>query len=411
MLKPNRRRVVVTGVGMVSPLGVTEDEIWAKLQSKTNAIDILPELDDFASMQTRLGAPVKAMLPNYPRRQARAMGRIGMMAVWAAQMAIEQAKLKDSPILHSVRTGVSCGSCGGSYSAMMDAGRFGVEKDVKCLNATTYASIMPHMVPVNLSLYFGIHGRLIATSTACTSGSQGIGYAAENIAYGLADVMLAGGAEELSPFSIGVFDALFADSTTSDPKLAPRPFAKDRDGLVVGEGAGILVLEEYEHAKARGAKILAEIVGFGSCCDATHITSPSTPHMAECMRLALQDANLQASDIGYVNAHGTATAGGDLAEGQAMLEVFGDKVPVSSLKSYMGHTLGAAGALEAGMTLLMQRKGWFSPNLNLNEVDPALLDLNLIKGSGLNLECTYVMSNNFAFGGVDTSLIFKVIKE
>ena len=160
-------------------------------------------------------------------------------------------------------------------------------------------------------------------------------------------MMLAGGAEELSPLSIGVFDALFADSTTEDPQKAPRPFAKDRDGLVVGEGAGILVLEELGHAQARGAHIYAEIVGFGTCSDASHITSPNAKYMAESMRLALNDAGLAPSDIGYINAHGTATQGGDLAEGQAMLEVFGDKVPVSSLKSYMGHTLGAAGALEA----------------------------------------------------------------
>ena len=402
-----RRRVVVTGMGMVSPLGVLSSEVWAQLKAQQNAVKVWEPLAHINGMGTRLAAPVTATLPVYPRRQARSMGRIGMMAVWAAEQALVDAELSGSPELQNGRTGVAAGSCAGSAQAVAEEADFVHQKDVKCLNATTYAASMPHMVPVNLSLYFGLHGRLIPTSTACTSGAQGIGYAAEAIRFGLQDMMLAGGAEELSPLSIGVFDALFADSTTEDPQKAPRPFAKDRDGLVVGEGAGILVLEELGHAQARGAHIYAEIVGFGTCSDASHITSPNAKYMAESMRLALNDAGLAPSDIGYINAHGTATQGGDLAEGQAMLEVFGDKVPVSSLKSYMGHTLGAAGALEAAMTILMQQHGWFSPNLNLETVDPNLAGSDLIVGAGRELEAKYVMSNNFAFGGVDTSLIFK----
>ena len=223
--------------------------------------------------------------------------------------------------------------------------------------------------------------------------------------------MVAGGAEELSPFTVGVFDAMFVASQCNDsPELTPKPFDRKRDGIVVGEGAGTLILEDYEHAVARGAKIYGEIVGFATNCDAAHITNPSSEYMEKCMRTALSNAGLKPEDIGYVNAHGTGTSSGDIAESTATYRVFGKNVPVSTLKSYMGHTLGAAGALEAEMTLLMQRQGWFAPNLNLTEPDPLCGDLDYITGTGRTLSAEYAMSNNFAFGGVNTSLIFRLMK-
>jgi 3-oxoacyl-[acyl-carrier-protein] synthase II len=191
------------------------------------------------------------------------------------------------------------------------------------------------------------------------------------------------------------------------PELTPRPFDANRDGLVLGEGAGTLVLEELEFAKARGAKILAELVGFGTNSDGTHVTNPNSATMAQAMRLALEDAKLPPEAIGYVNAHGTATAQGDVAESNATSQVFGERMPFSSLKSYMGHTLGACGALEAWMTIEMQREKWFAPTLNLETIDPKCGALDYIKGDGRVLDTEFVMSNNFAFGGINTSLIFR----
>jgi 3-oxoacyl-[acyl-carrier-protein] synthase II len=257
-------------------------------------------------------------------------------------------------------------------------------------------------------VFFGLTGRVITTSSACTSGSQGIGYAFEAIRYGHATAMVAGGGEELCPTEAAVFDTLFATSTRNDtPQLTPRPFDAARDGLVLGEGAGTLVLEDLEHAQARGARIYAELVGFGTNCDGTHVTQPSAETMAGAMRLALENAGLPPEAIGYVNAHGTATAQGDVAESIATAKIFGSRMPISSLKSYMGHTLGACGALEAWMTIEMMRAGWFAPTVNLERVDPECAPLDYLTGDGRTIDLEYVMSNNFAFGGINTSLIFR----
>ena len=268
--------------------------------------------------------------------------------------------------------------------------------------------MMPHTAAVNLSLYFKTTGRLIPSGTACTSGSLAIGYAYEAIKNGAQDIMIAGGAEEFSPTQVAVFDTLFATSTKNNtPSVTPSPFDANRDGLVIGEGAGTLILEEYEHAKARGAKIYAELVGFGTNTDGTHITQPNAITMAECMKLALETANLSPDKIGYINAHGTGTGHGDIAETTATEQIFGSHTPISSLKSYTGHTLGACGALEAIWSIEMMNNDWFAPTLNLTQVDEKCGKLDYIKSEGRNIKTNYVMSNNFAFGGINTSLIFK----
>jgi 3-oxoacyl-[acyl-carrier-protein] synthase II len=221
-------------------------------------------------------------------------------------------------------------------------------------------------------------------------------------------VMVAGGAEELHAVNAAVFDIMFATSKRNhEPERTPRPFDRDRDGLVVGEGAGTLVLEALEHAEARGARIYAEIAGFGTNGDGTHITNPDVRGMQRVMELALGDAGLAADDIGYVNAHGTATEAGDIAESMATHRVFGDCAPISSLKSYLGHTLGAGGALEAWMTVMMLREDWFAPTVNLETPDPRCAPLDYIRGGPRSLRAVHAMSNNFAFGGVNTSLIFR----
>jgi 3-oxoacyl-[acyl-carrier-protein] synthase II len=237
------------------------------------------------------------------------------------------------------------------------------EKTTEGITATTYLRMMSHTAAVNIGVFFGITGRIITTSSACTSGSQGIGYAYEAIKYGRQVAMLAGGAEELDATGAAVFDTLFATSTKHNeaPQLSPRPFHAQRDGLVLGEGACTLLLEELEHARARGATIHAEVLGYGTNSDGRHVTQPNSDTMAQAMRLALEDAGVPASAIPYVNAHGTATDQGDREESVATLAVFGEKVALSSLKSYMGHTLGACGALEAWMSIQMMRSDWFAP--------------------------------------------------
>jgi 3-oxoacyl-[acyl-carrier-protein] synthase II len=268
---------------------------------------------------------------------------------------------------------------------------------------------MSHTCAANVAQFYGITGRLVSTCTACTSGSQGIGSGYEMVRFGRQDVMVAGGAEELDGIDAAIFDILYAASTRNDaPQSAPRPFDADRDGTVVGEGAGTLMLEELEFAQRRGARIYAEVLGYGTCCDGRHMTNPDPVGMERVMRLALADANLEPSAIGYVNLHGTATEIGDVAESRATHAVFGNSVPVSTLKGHMGHTLGACGALEAWMSLAMLREGWVAPTLNLDRVADDCAPLDYVRGECRDVATDCFMTNNFAFGGVNTSLIFRL---
>jgi 3-oxoacyl-[acyl-carrier-protein] synthase II len=404
------RRVVVTGMAGISPLGNDWATVRARLGEYRNAIVRMAEWEDYEGLNTRLGAPAAPfeLSERFNRKTQRSMGRVALLATRASELALQDAGLLDHPLLTSGRMGVSFGSSAGTPSAIGDFGRMMEERTTRGINATTYIKMMAHTAPVNIGVFFGVTGRVFTTSSACTSGSQGIGYAYEAIKSGKQIAMIAGGAEELDATEAAVFDTLFATSVRNDEaQLTPRPFDSARDGLVIGEGAGCLILEEREHALARGATIYAEIVGFGTNSDGTHVTQPNAATMKVAMQLALEDAGLAPEAIGYVNAHGTATQQGDVAETQATGEVFGKRVPISSLKSYMGHTLGACGALEAWFSIEMMREGWFAPTINLDDVDPACGELDYIRGEGRKLDCEYVMSNNFAFGGINTSLIFK----
>ncbi len=404
------RRVAVTGMAGISPLGNDWASVRERLGQYRNAVVHMEEWDNYEGLNTRLGAPAAPfeLSDRFNRKTTRSMGRVSLLATRATELALEDAGLLDHPLLKSGDMGVAFGSSVGSTSAIGDFGRMLEERSTKGLNATTYIKMMGHTAPVNVGVFFGLTGRVITTSSACTSGSQGIGYAYEAIKTGKQLAMVAGGAEELCPTEAAVFDILFATSVRNDaPETTPRPFDVNRDGLVIGEGAGCLVLEDLEHAEARGATIYAELVGFGTNSDGRHVTQPSADTMRRAMELALQDAGLQPSDIGYINAHGTATAQGDMAESQATHEVFGNNTPISSLKSYMGHTLGACGALEAWISIEMMREGWYAPTINLEQSDPQCAVLDYIAGTGRQIDCDYVMSNNFAFGGINTSLIFK----
>lgn len=403
------RRVVITGIGAISALGDNWNSVSAALKAGQNRIKRIAEFDQIEGLNTRLGAPVEdfTVPAHYSRKALRSMGRGAVMAVRATEKALEQAGLADDLALRNGRAGVSYGSCIGAPGDVPALARVLTDRTTVDINASTYVRTMTHTSAVNIGLFFNMTGRIIPTASACTSGSQGIGYAYEAIKYGLQDVMVAGGSEEFSVTQVAVFDTLFATSMRNDePQLTPRPFDRDRDGLVIGEGACSLILESREHAIARGATILGEIVGYGTNSDGTHITEPNAATMASAMQLALADAGLTPEQIVYVNAHGTATAKGDIAESQATASVLG-RVPISSLKSYIGHTLGACGALEAWMSLEMLREGWFAPTLNLDNIDPACGDLDYITGQGRQLQGGYVMSNNFAFGGINTSLIIK----
>lgn len=404
------KRVVVTGMGCVSALGSDWAEVDARLKSGRNAICHMADWDQYDGLFTRLAGPVLDFKKpaHYSRKAVRTMGRVALLSVRASEMALQDANLLEDPVLASGRAGISYGSSTGSTDAIADFGNMLLNKKTTGLNATSYIRMMGHTAPVNIGVFFGIKGRVYTTSSACTSSSQGIGYGFEAIRHGLQDVMVCGGAEELCPTEAAVFDTLYATSTRNDaPELTPRPFDRDRDGLVIGEGAATLVLEELEHARARGATIYAEVVGFATNSDGMHVTQPDLDSICRVLRLALEDAQLDAAAIDYVSAHGTATDRGDVAESQATLRVLGAKTPISALKSYTGHTLGACGATEAMATVNMLRDGWFHPTLNLENVDPACADIDYITGAGREIDGEYAMSNNFAFGGINTSIIFK----
>ncbi|WP_276898925.1 beta-ketoacyl-ACP synthase [Frischella perrara] len=406
------KRVVITGMGGITAFGHDWQTIQTRLKQGQNAVRYMPEWEVYDGLNTKLGAPIDDFVcpEHYTRKKIRSMGRVSLMSTRATEIALAQSGLLEESVLTDGRTGIAFGSSTGSTQPVAAFATMLNEKHTNNITATTYVQMMPHTTAVNTGLFFGLKGRVITTSSACTSGSQAIGYAYEAIKYGMQTVMVAGGAEELCPSEAAVFDTLFATSQkNSDPISSPRPFDKDRDGLVIGEGAGALILEEYEHAMARGAKIYGEIVGFMTNCDASHITQPRKETMKICIEQALTQANLSPSAIGYISAHGTATDRGDIAESNATAEIFGNKTPISSLKSYFGHTLGACGALEAWLSVEMMHNGWFNPTINLNNPDPLCGELDYIMGNGRQLDVEYIQSNNFAFGGINTSIIIKRI--
>lgn len=405
----NTRRVAVTGIGGITAFGQDWQSIQTAFKAEKNAVKYMDWHERFPELEAQLGAPIENYAPpeHWTRKQLRSMGRVSYLCVDAAEQALTDAGLLGDESITDGRMGVACGSSSGSTKDIGDVGELLLTGTSRNFSANTYVRMMPHTTAANIGIFFGLKGRIIPTSSACSSGSQGIGYAYEAIKYGLTDMMLAGGGEEFCPSEVYVFDSLYAASRRNgEPEKTPRPYDVNRDGLVIGEGAGIFVLEELEHAKRRGAKIYAELVGYGANSDGSHVTQPQKDTMQKCMELALQDAGITPDKIGYVNGHGTATEKGDIAETLATEAVFGF-VPISSQKSYLGHTLGACGALEAWFSIEMMNGGWFAPTLNLNDIDPRCGKVDYILSGGREIETDYVMSNNFAFGGVNTSLVFK----
>lgn len=404
-----RRRVVVTGMGVVSPLGSDLGQIEVALREGRSGVRRMTEWAHVTHMLTQLGAPADVpQIAALPRKVSRLMGRVALLATVATERAIADAGLTTEEV-QSGAIGLAHGSTHGSSSAneawvkqLLDQG------GLLGLPATSYLKFMSHTTAANLALHFGIRGRVMTTCAACVSASHAIGYAYEAIRSGNVDCMIAGGAEELHFSHAGVFDVMHATSSryNETPELAPRPFDKDRDGLVVGEGAGTFVLEEYERARAAGKTIHAEVLGFATNCDGGNITSSSAESMQIAMSGALADARLSPADIGYVNAHATATDVGDQLESKATHAVFGDRVPVSSLKGHLGHTLGACGAIEAAIGIRLMHRGLVPPTRNLTEPDPKCAPLDYVMGSVREKAFDRFLSNKFAFGGINTSLVF-----
>ena len=403
-------RVVVTGMSGITCLGQDWEQVKAGLRAKKSGVQYIEKWQEVEGLCSQLGAPISDFETpaHYSRKQLRTMGRVGVLAIRSVELALMDAQMLNSDLLTDGSTGVAFGSTYGSSDAAIDFMRaVGVNKTVKGVKGSQFIKFMTHTCAANISQHFKTTGRLIPACSACTSGSQAIGFGYEMVKYGLQDIMICGGAEELDAVGTAVFDVMYATSRRNDaPSTTPRPFDKDRDGLVVGEGAGALVLESLESAQRRGAPIHAELAGFATNSDGAHMVNPSKEGMQRVMEKSLSDANLSPAQIDYVCAHGTSTEIGDVAESQATANCFQREVPIASLKSYFGHTLGACGAIEAWICINQLNEGWVAPTINLENPDPECGKLDYIMDVR-EMPQTYVMSNNFAFGGVNTSLIFK----
>jgi len=381
------------------------------LRESRHGIVTMPEWDNVAGLNTRLAALVQGLsLADYPRKKSRTMGRVALLSTFATEHALADASLDLTQIApHDV--GLAYGSTHGSSMAQEEFCRMlFTNKGVKGIPSSLYLKFMSNTCAVNLAQFFGIRGRVISTCSACTSASHAIGYGYEALRAGHHEVMICGGAEEMHFSHAAIFDILYATSThhNHDPAGSPRPFDVTRDGLVVGEGAGTLILETEDHARKRGARVYGEVLGFGTSCDGQHVTMPSSEGMAQAMRQALADAELQPREIDYVNAHATATEAGDIAESHATHEVLGPEVPVSSTKGHTGHTLGACGAIESAFCLAVAHAGFVPETRNLTKPDPRCAPLNYVRGGPqARPRLDIVMNNNFAFGGINTSLVFR----
>jgi 3-oxoacyl-[acyl-carrier-protein] synthase II len=411
----SRRRVVVTGMGAITPLGNTVKDTWQGLCEGRSGIGPITHFD-VSAFSTRFGGSVHDFdITQYlPAKEARRIDKFLHYGVAAGMQAVRDAGLQDAPY-DPLRIGVAAGSGIGGITSIEDA--------LHTIDSVGPRKISPFFVPgsiINmisgtLSILFNFQGPNLAITTACSTGTHNIGIAARMIAYGDADAMVVGGAEmAASPVGLGGFCAARALSTRNDdPQGASRPWDADRDGFVLSDGAGLLVLEEYEAARKRGANIYAELCGFGMSGDAHHITSPPEDGRgaAACMANALRDAGISPEAVQYINAHGTSTPAGDLAESLAIRRVFGthaDKLAISSTKSMVGHLLGASGAVEAIFSVLSLREGIAPPTINLNKPGPGC-DLDYVPHTARQLPIDVVISNSFGFGGTNGSLVFRRI--
>ena len=407
------RRVVITAASAISPIGYGKDRIVESLKTGKSGVRPLRE-DELISrfIHSRVYGTVDyPMEYDFKRAHRKTMGPVAYYACQVAKDVLQQSGL-DEAFITSGRLGVAFGSIHGSPTVQRDIYKIFFEAKDKAsyqsIGAVDYLKSMVHTTAVNITKMFGITGRVISSGTACTTASQSIGYGYESVKYGLQDAMLCGGADEYDTITVAVFDNLLACSTAFNdrPECTPRPFDKARDGLVVAEGAGAVMLEEYEFAKRRGAPILGEVIGFACNCNGGDLILPNLEGITKTLKLALENANISASELDLVSAHATATKMGDIIEAQAMAAVFGPEVPVTALKSYMGHTMAACGAIETVLTLYMMQDGFIAPTLHLDEVDERCAIVNHARQL-METPVKTAAVQNFAFGGVNTSLIVR----
>ena len=410
------RRVVVTGMGTVNPIGLNVEEYWEGLKAGKTGFGEITYFDT-TDFKVKVAAEVKGFVAadRMDKKAARRMEPFAQYAVAAAKEAFEDAGLdmsKEDPY----RVGCAIGSGVGSLQSIEREHKKLLEKGPSRINPLLVPLMITNMATGNVTIQLGLKGKSINVVTACATGTHSIGEAYRSIQYGGADVMLAGGTENaITPIGVGGFTALTALSTSNNPERCSIPFDKDRDGFVIGDGAGVVVLEELEHAKARGAKILAEVVGYGATSDAYHITSPAEDGEGakNAMLFALKDANVAPEEITYINAHGTSTHHNDLFETRAIKAAFGDHaydIKVNSTKSMIGHLLGAAGAVEFIACVLQMNNGYVHQTVGLEHPDEEL-DLDYVQGHGVDMDFEYALTNSLAFGGHNASLLIKKYTE
>ena len=406
------KRVVITGFGVVTPFGNGIAELVKGIEAGRSAVQRMAGWETYIGLRSLVGAPVTMKdEKNIPRQKRRSMGRMSIFAAQAADEAIADAGI----VLEQEdrwRVGCVLGSTMGSAKSINDAFEIMLpDKDLSRLNSTMFFQCMSHTAAVNTAQYLGLNGVIMAPAAACASALHAIGTGFDLIRLGRQDVLLCGGAEELHPTVTGSFDILFATSTKYNdrPEHTPRPFDRDRDGLVCGEGSGILILEEYERAVRRKARMYAEITGFSTTANGLHVSQSNKESMVVCMRRALDDAGIKKEDVDYINAHATATLQGDQEEAEAIAEVFGSAVPVSSLKGHIGHTLGASGAVELAATLKMMEQSVVYPTRNLENVSPDCAGIDHVV-TPRKKDITTVLKNGFAFGGINAALVCKKLE-
>ena len=407
-----KRRVVITGMGSVSSLGMGSDNLWKSIKVGKCGISRIERVD-VSDLPAKVGAEIKDFNPSefMEKKEVKRTDRFAQFALAAAQMAMEDSKLNLDKI-NKERMGVIIGTGVGGIETMLAQHREFLEKGYRRVSPFVVPMMIANMASGLIAIKYGARGFNECTVTACASSTNSIGDAFKVIQRNDADIMIAGGAEaSITGLTLAGFCASKAMTTNDDPATACRPFDLERNGFVLGEGAGILILEEFEHALNRGANIIAEIVGYGCTNDAFHITSPAEggEGAARCMKLAIEDAGIESSDIGYINAHGTSTKANDKGETTAVKSVFGKhayELSISSTKSMTGHLLGASGAIEAIITAFALKESFLPPTINYKTPDPEC-DLNYVPNEGKNADFTYALTNSFGFGGHNASLVLK----
>ena len=409
----NKRRVVITGIGPITPIGTTRDGFWQGLQQQRSAVRSVTRFDP-SQFRSHNAAEINDFVPSdhLDTKRAKRLDRFAQFSVVAAQMALDDADL-DLSREDRERVGANMGTALGGVSYAEGQLALYLTQGLRAVDATLALAVFGGAASCNIAIELGAMGPNSTNAMSCASGTIAIGDAFRQIRDGYADVMIAGGAEApLAPLCFGAFALIRAMSTRNeDPEKASRPFDKDRDGFVMGEGAAVLILEEYERAKSRGAPIYGEVVGYGITNDAHHMTAPRPDgsQAARAMRLALQDASVSADEVGYVNTHGSSTPLNDSTETAAIKQVLGDrayKIPMSGTKGYYGHALGASGAIETAICALSMEHEWLPPTVNLQVADKAC-DLNFLPGTGRKERVEHMLTNSFGFGGINAALVLR----